>query len=157
SRWVLLGRWIRKYRGPVIVALVFSLILAVVAAMSLRRIFREKAVARQERASAQQRKNESVLLRATHALRTDPTATIGWLKHYPLDAGNWLAARDLSIAAVYAGVARQVLKSSWTAVSPDGKLLATGGVAPTVIRDIASGKTVKELHGPARIWFSPDS
>jgi hypothetical protein len=158
------GRWsyhlkklVERHRGAAAALLATILLSTAGGVVSLRRILLEKAVAQQERIAAQQRKNENILLRATHALRTDPTATIAWLKHYPLDAANWAAARDLSIAAVNGGVANHVLEG-YVFLSPDRKVLATGGVASSVLWDIASGTIVKPLHLDAlRIRFSPDS
>jgi WD40 repeat protein len=133
SRTMLARRWLRRHRSSVLVAAVLLAVLAIAMVVSVRRIIRERNTAQSERALARKRAHALTLTQARTSLAVDPTATIGWLKTYPVDGREQGAARALAADAAGRGVARYVLRAPHNALgaalSPDGKNVVAGGEA----------------------------
>ncbi len=179
SPWALLERWVKRNWPLVAVMGAAFLLLLAGGVWSLRRIIVAKGVAETERASAEQqralaqearaqseaRKNELILLAARSALDRDPTATLAWLKQYPLVGEEWPVAQTLASDAWERGVARDVWRRHhggvWKALlSPDGRSVATASADRSVgLWDLATGRATMlvghegEVNGVA---FSPD-
>jgi len=101
SRRMLVKRWLRRYRVPVIVAAVALVILAAVGAVSVDRVVTERDVARR-------RADQLVLTQARGALEHDATEALMWLRTYPEDGADQVEVRALAIEAEGRGVARHV-------------------------------------------------
>jgi WD40 repeat protein len=156
GRTTLVWRWLRRHRTPVAVAAVLLTALAIVAVASARRIVREKNVARARSA-------ELILTQARSMLERDPTASLAWLKQYPNDGADWVAARNIAADAYSRGVARHVLDGNVEAItdgafSPDGRLVATASYDLLQVRAAESGAAVLRLKLGliSRMRFSPD-
>ncbi|MCA9679913.1 MAG: serine/threonine protein kinase, partial [Myxococcales bacterium] len=167
----LVRRWIRRNRGVVAAALVSALLLVVLAAWAFWRVVEEAEVARVEgtraekaRRAAEDRSNALRALQAESSVNRDPTATVAWLKQYPIAPDTTDAAATLFDEALAAGVARHVFsQDDWVydvAFSPDGRLLTTGskdGLLRTY--DVATGAVrVLDHHdgGLAAVAFTAD-
>ena len=121
TTWALLTRWVRRHRAPLAVAAALVTALVITAVVSFARIVSERNRARVRTA-------ELTLAQARTALAVDPTATIAWLKEYPLDGADWRTARTLAVDATSRGVAEQVLAHpracKGLSFSPSGERLA---------------------------------
>ncbi len=167
----LVRRWVRRNRGVVAALLASAAILVVVAIGMVSRIVEERNTARLEgkraqvaRTIAERHSNSLRALQAESSVRRDPTATIAWLKQYPIDADNADAVATLVDEALATGVAQHVLRQSdWVydvAFSPDSRLLATGSKDGIVrVYDTATGAMrVLGEHkaGLMAVVFTPD-
>jgi WD40 repeat protein len=133
----LVRRWVRKNRGVVAALVASGVILVLVAVGMIGRIVEERNVARREgkraqvaRTLAEAQTNNLRALQAESSVRRDPTATVAWLKQYPLDADSADEVATLLDEALASGVARHVMRQDdWVydvAFTPDGRTLATG-------------------------------
>lgn len=69
------------------------------------------------------------------------------------------ALQDLPLTAKFFGTARKDSVPTSIAVSPNGKLVATGGSPSNQVLDVATGKVLGELpglDGPAHLPFTAD-
>ncbi|HEX7843360.1 MAG TPA: protein kinase [Kofleriaceae bacterium] len=101
SRRMLVKRWLRRYRVPVVVAAVALSILAAVGAVSVDRVVAERDVARR-------RTNQLLLTQARGVLERDATEALMWLRTYPDDGEDQVEMRALAIEAESRGVARHI-------------------------------------------------
>ena len=131
SPWALLKRWL--YRQRLLVALSATLLgtLAVVGAVSIRRVVRARVAAEAAMAIATSRTNALLLSEARALLEVNPTAALAVLKTYPADGSDGDLLASLASDAWSRGVARHVFRSDGeflTAVfSPDGRWIAGSG------------------------------
>ncbi|HEX4461946.1 MAG TPA: protein kinase, partial [Polyangia bacterium] len=156
----LLRRWVVRHRLPVTLSATFVLALAAVGFVSVRRVLRERDI-------SQARSNEMILAGARATLDRDPTATLAWLKQYPLDGPAWEEVREVALKATSDGAARYLFQSPdevpFPSFSPDGRQLAVpleGAANRVDVRDTASGKLVRSfpldrVHAWGTRW-SPD-
>ncbi len=153
GRWKLARRWIRKNRGYVALGTAAIAALAMIAIGLVRRVVEERTLAEARgrqaeiaRAAAEDRKNQLVLAQAQAALTRDPTATLAWLKNFPIDDETVPRLAALVDEAEAGGVARHVWRHddwvSGVAVSRDGSKVATA-VRDGKVRviDATSGQT----------------
>jgi eukaryotic-like serine/threonine-protein kinase len=157
SLGALLGRWLRRHRLTVGVATALVLVLAVGAALSVRRIVREKDEAARQRQRAERHANQLRLSQARAVVATDPTAALAWLKTHRIDGETLGAARTLALEAESRGVARSVLAGDGRVLAllylPDGTL-ATGGQDGAVVRwdaNVPSRRRLGAHEGDAAI------
>ncbi len=171
TRTELVARWIERHRAGVLAGAAMTLVVLVVALVSLLRVIQERDVASRERASAdsagrrlEERNQALVLSQARAELTRDPTASLAWLKRYPLAAGDWSRAERVAADAVARGVAQRVWQLGApigsVAFSPDGRTLAVGrddGLLALI--DVAGG-AARMLRAPdgvgARVVWAPD-
>jgi len=171
SKMSLVRRWMAKHQGVVGAAVVFALILAVVAALGVRRIVTARNVAESERAQAQQaqratedRRKALLFIQAKTSLTRDPTAAMAWLKKYPATVRELEKVPAMIDEARALGVAKHVLRhGDWVhsvAFSPDGKNLATstrGGEIWFWNTETGQGRLVdKGLDAAMAMRYSPD-
>jgi WD40 repeat protein len=159
SSLALIERWFRRHRGLVSLTILFLAILLGGAVASVRRVVRE-------RNAAKAISNELRLVQARTALDRDPTATLSWLKTYPVDADDWKQVRELAIDGLSRGVARHVFRRDDSrgaegAFSPDGRLFVCA-VSGRKLRvwDVVHNKTVFSFNYSGELFnvgFSPDS
>jgi hypothetical protein len=105
----LLLRWLRRYRGYVLLAAVASAILLVSTFLSVRRIVTERDRAEQERSQARRERDRVTLSQARSLLATDPTQAIAWLKTYPATGEDWDQVADIAARAAGRGIATRVM------------------------------------------------
>jgi WD40 repeat protein len=158
SNLALAGRWLIRHSAFVSLTVLFLAILLGGAFVGVRRIVRE-------RNAAKAISNELRLVQARTALDRDPTATLAWLKTYPVDANDWKQVRELAIDALSRGVARYVFRHdgsprAYGAFSADGRLFACGVAGKKVrVWDIERGKEIVSFAYKgelSHIRFSPD-
>ena len=142
-------KFVKRNAAAVVAAAVCAVAItgfAVLAAWQARR-------ASEERDTARARADELVLAHAQGYLSRDPTATLAWLKQYPVDGADLSGARNVAREAVARGVARHVLeghqRSIFSAEFAAGqRLVVTSGFDKTVqIRDADSGRRVAVVTG----------
>ncbi|HWO23421.1 MAG TPA: protein kinase [Kofleriaceae bacterium] len=121
------GKLVRRHRRVIAVtAVVLASLTAatVISAGQARRADLERARAEESRAQTEQRLRELVLLQAETSLRKDPTATLAWLKDYPIGDGDRAKVLALVDEAAALGVARHVFRpGDWAhdaMFTPDG-------------------------------------
>ena len=151
SRGQLLARWLRRNR-LLVGALAVVLVIAGVAARS---IVHERNLAVGEREAAEARARDLVLLQARASLRSDPTATIAWLKQYPADAPHQDEVLAIADEAAGRGVARHVWRgTSHTAnvAFTRTALVAANRDGTLVQQDLATGarRTIGTADKPLR-------
>jgi WD40 repeat protein len=146
-----MARFVERHKLPVALSTAFVAALAVVGALAVKRVVRERDLARHERDRAQVNANQMILSGARATLESDPTATLAWLKQYPLDGVGWDEARSLALDALAAGAARHVFQPKegpwFGAFAPDNKTYALVMDDPVRIelRDLESGKVQRTL------------
>jgi WD40 repeat protein len=158
SSLTLAGRWLLRHSAFVSLTVLFLAILLGGAFAGVRRIVRE-------RNTAKAISDELRLVQARTALDRDPTATLAWLKTYPVDANDWKQVRELAIEGPSRGVARHVFRRdnsrfAYGAFSPDGRLFACAVSGHQVrVWDTVRGKDVIRFNYSgelSHIKFSPD-
>jgi eukaryotic-like serine/threonine-protein kinase len=140
TAWSLLRKKLAQHRGVVAVAVVSVVALGAVGVGSFRRVVAERNIAQVERARAfesqaqtEKRQRELVLLQAETSLRKDPTATLAWLKDYPIGDADRAKVLDLVDEAVALGVARHVLRPGDWAM--DAMFTPDGNTVVVAVRD----------------------
>ena len=167
----LAARWMGRHRAVVTVAAAMTLVVLLVVVVSLARVVHERDVAQSERTKSEttgrrlvERNALLTLSEARAELTHDATASLAWLKRYPLDQGQASEVEAIAADAVSRGVAKHVWKLGAplgsVAFSADGKTIAAGGTDGTLILlDAATGKR-RQLRAEdgvgARAIFSPD-
>ncbi len=143
SRGRLLVRWLRRHRVPVMIALAAAMVLAIVGALAVHQVVRERDRADRERVDAvgaradaeaarrlaEQRADEMVFEQARSSFDADPSTALAWLKQLS-PAADWAAARALAVDAAARGVARELAGHGddveYVAFAPVGAWLASG-------------------------------
>ncbi len=140
SAIALVRRFVGRHRAAVGVGASLTCVLAITAVVSARRIITEGDRARASR-------DELLLSQAASALERDPTAAIGWLKHYPIDGADWGRARQIATDAESLGVARHVIHygDSIAALSPAAEGVAIGTPDGLEVVDGRSGRIVSRF------------
>jgi WD40 repeat protein len=158
SNLALAGRWLVRHSAFVSLTVLFLAILLGGAFVGVRRIVRE-------RNTAKAISNELRLVQARTALDRDPTATLAWLKTYPVDAEDWKQVRELAIDALSRGVARYVFRRddsrfAYGAFSQGGRLFACAVPGRKVrVWDMAQGKALASFNYSGELFhirFSPN-
>ena len=137
TAWSLVRKKLAQHRGVVAVGVASALALAAVGVESFRRVVAEKDIAQVERvraidsrSQAEKRQRELVLLQAVTSLRKDPTATVAWLKDYPIRDADRAQVQDVVDEALALGVARHVFRpGDWVldaVFTPDGQRVVAG-------------------------------
>ena len=148
------GRWLRRYRAALAVALVALAALAVTAVISITRVLSARNRADAQRAVAEERRlaaeaaehkatdrgDELVLSEARRVLDEDPTRTLAWLKNLSPGTSRWREARFLAADAWSRGVPRLLPGHS-------------GGIEQAVFTaDSKRLLTVENDSGDLRFW-----
>ena len=125
----LVRRWVARYRAPVAVGAIALGVLVVLAAIGMRKILSEQSRADVQTAEATTRADGLLILQATQALETDPTASIHLLAKLSESSRDWRRARLVAADALSRGVSELVLEAGAPvdaiALSPSSKQLAT--------------------------------
>jgi eukaryotic-like serine/threonine-protein kinase len=158
------ARFVARHKLPFALSTVFVVALAVLGTLAVTRVVREKDRAERERDRAETRSNQMILAGARAALERDPTATLAWLKRYPLDGVDWDQARSLALDAVASGAARHIFQPKegpgFGAFAPDGKSYALIMDDPDRIelRETVTGRIMRTLpvSFANRLHFSSD-
>jgi eukaryotic-like serine/threonine-protein kinase len=172
----LLRRWALRHRAMLAVGAGLGTGLVVVAATSVVRIVHERDAANRARSATEAARREAaerndalVLLQARAQLERDPTASLAWLKTYPVSSPDWKAVSEIASDAWSRGVAHDVWRGDepFTAIglafSVDGALLAAGSKEKGLhVWNVRSDKSREarwlasdiELGGP--VTFSSD-
>ena len=171
TAWSLLRKKLAHHRGVVAVAVASVLALGGVGVESFRRVVAERNIAQSERerafesrAQTEKRQRELVLLQAATSLRKDPTATLAWLKDYPIGDGDRAQVLDLVDEAVALGVARHVFRpGDWVLdaqLTPDGATVVAavrGGVIRAYDARTGAGRELGRAGSTAdTMLMSPD-
>jgi len=106
----LVARWIRRHRLLLAIVGVATAVVIAVGVVAVRSVVHERNRAVTERAAAETRERELVLLQARSNLRTDPTATLAWLARYPTTAPRQDEVLAMVDEAEGRGVARHVFR-----------------------------------------------
>jgi WD40 repeat protein/serine/threonine protein kinase len=144
STSLLVRRWLNRHRAVVTVAAILLSALAVTAALSVRRIVLARTAAEKAQHQADNRADELILLHARSLLETDPTATIAWLKNYPVERADAGALRVIAADARQRGIATRVLSGHdgsvrFSSFLSDGRRLISAGRDSTVrLWDVSS-------------------
>ncbi|HWO23707.1 MAG TPA: serine/threonine-protein kinase, partial [Kofleriaceae bacterium] len=144
TAWSLLRKKLAQHRGVVAVAVASVLALGAVGVESFRRVVAERNIAQVERAQTEKRQRELVLLQAETSLRKDPTATLAWLKDYPIDDTDRAKVLALVDEAAALGVARHVFRpGDWAhdaMFTPDGSTVVASVRDGTLrVYDVGTG------------------
>jgi hypothetical protein len=106
-----LGRFVRKNRAAVSIAVISVVILAIVGVVSIRRIVSERDDANGARALAEKRQREAreaadrlLLAHANELVDVDPTEAIAALRTMPPDSSQWPQAWGVASGAFYRGI-----------------------------------------------------
>ena len=179
TTWQLVRRKLAAHRGVVAVAAASALALGALGVASVSRVVAERNNARVERGraegaleSAEQRKQQLVLLQAETSLRKDPTAALAWLELAVAEPSGSAAGRsemlgevvDVVDEAVALGVAHDVFRAGdWVfdvRFSPDGHRLVAvirdGRVMSYDLRTGAARELGRAPSSPSAVGLSPD-
>jgi hypothetical protein len=106
-----LRRFVRRHRGALAVGVIATIVVAVIAALSIRRVIDERDAAAAARDDAEARRRDMVELRdgllVDHAkalAATDPVAAIALLRELPAESTRWPQAYAAAAQAFYRGV-----------------------------------------------------
>ncbi len=141
----LVWRWFARFRFPIAVVTVALATIVAVTIVSFRRVERQRAFAEASAAREKSRANALILTQAETAMENDPTASIAWLKTYPLDGDDWVRVRAIGRDAVRNGVSRHIVRGDlkWVngpLVRDDGRsLLMLDGPRTMALWDVRSG------------------
>jgi WD40 repeat protein len=154
STGALVRRWIARRRAAVGVGATLLAALTATATVSVRSILHERNQTRAER-------DRLILSHARGDLDRDPTASVAWLKTYPADGADQVAARDLALQARARGVASHVVPSDpysqAGSFSPDGRYYAAPSPTGSRIIELATGRTLSVSPRASALAWSPDS
>jgi serine/threonine protein kinase len=127
----LFTRWVRRYRGVIMVSTAAAILLSVLGVLSLKRIVAERDQAEVAQARAAARADEITIVQARSWLDRDPSVALAWIKGLSPDSDRWSAARLIvseSIARgvyrVYPGHEGRVWQASY--VGEDGAIVSAG-------------------------------
>jgi eukaryotic-like serine/threonine-protein kinase len=172
-------RWLRRNRAAALVGAGALLLVIALGVVSVGRVVKARAVAEAQREEAvsqrglaqaaerqaETRAYELTLLQARASLDHDPTASLAWLKQYPVEGPGWREARAIALDAKSRGPAHDVWRAhegtvTSLAVSPDGEWLVSGSEDRTVKLWSLDGTTRRTLgrHDDAvtAVAFAPD-
>jgi WD40 repeat protein len=168
----LVRRWLWRHRVVVSTVAAALMLVTGFGIYSVRRVVRERDRADQERAVAVEarqkeadRVDELVVSQARAVMVNDPTSSIAWLKRLRPGSSRWAQAALVAVDAQKRGIAeRRFLghqgPALTLALSPDGRMLASGGADGTVrVRQIVAGEPM--MLGPSKgeitaLAFLPD-
>ena len=158
----LLVRWVARHRAIVIVVLLAAAALAGVGVLAFTRVMAQRNRAEREMHIAEDARDELVFRQAQGMLQRDPTASLAWLKKYPVggEQGDQLGA--LIDEATAAGVARHVLAlPAWVdrvTYTPDGQLVTADHDNRILRWNPATGESrlIRTHQGEPQLLFSPD-
>jgi WD40 repeat protein/tRNA A-37 threonylcarbamoyl transferase component Bud32 len=146
----LVSRWVARHRAAVAIAALAAIVLVVGGAISVRNIVSARDEARRNASALSAQRDALILTQAESALDRDPTASLAWLKQYPLDGAEWNRVRTIAADAVSRGVARHVLKHGEEAFviawSPDGDHVAVSSTDHVNVWDAHTGARQRHLR-----------
>ena len=160
-----LRRWAARNRAPLAVALVAALVLAVLGAVAIDRILRERdqawaarAVAQDhareaeaQRAAAERRGDELLIEQARAVVDRDPTRALAILAGLPAGSPRWSAARIVAADALARGagdvLAGHAAATEAVAVDGDGDVIASIGKDGIRVWDLGA-RTVRAIALP---------
>jgi WD40 repeat protein/tRNA A-37 threonylcarbamoyl transferase component Bud32 len=146
----LVSRWVARHRAAVAIAALAVVVLAVGGVISLRNIVSARDEARQNASALSAQRDALILTQAESALDRDPTASLAWLKQYPLDGAEWNRVRTIAADAVSRGVAKHVLNHGEEAFviawSPDGGHVAVSSTDHVNVWDARTGARQRHLR-----------
>jgi len=154
-------RWIKRHRLPVAIATFGAVALAVVGAISISRVVREKRRADAALVATQERNDQLLLSQALSLVPTNPTGAVALAR--PLVTKHWETARALVMAARARGVPYGLPGSKYTrslVMASDGIRVLSGGSDGVVRVHDLRARTTRELAtlGPDTFatWIDDD-
>jgi WD40 repeat protein len=147
STGILVRRWLRRHRGPVAVAVAGALTVLLTAGVLVRRIVRERDLARaaeaaaeSARAAAEANRNDLLLAQARLLTEKRPTEALATLKRYAASQHpDWAAVAAVAADARSRVVARHLFRGLLEAqVTPDGRALAALDGDRLLLVDVAA-------------------
>jgi eukaryotic-like serine/threonine-protein kinase len=156
SRTQLIGRWIRRHRGAVLVAAAASVALAVLGTLSVARIVDERDRARAAERAAETRADALLVAQARAMLEHDPLDALRSLGELPLASTQWRAARLVAADAIARGLPLAVTAVPAdvddAVMSRDGRFVVMAGSDGQLrVLDVASQTTRTLASHGARI------
>jgi WD40 repeat protein/tRNA A-37 threonylcarbamoyl transferase component Bud32 len=146
----LVGRWVARHRAAVAIAALAAVALGVGGVISVRNIVSARDEARRNASALSAQRDALILTQAESALDRDPTASLAWLKQYPLDGAEWNRVRTIAADAVSRGVAKHVLNQGEEAFviawSPDGDHVAVSSTDHVNVWDARTGTRQRRLR-----------
>ncbi len=118
-----------------------------------QRAEQEKTRAEIEKTNVEARENEMRVINAGSVVERDPTTTLGWLKHYPLEGPSWNQVRELVLEAQHLGVARHVLvpdEPRWVGFAGEQRVVTAGGQSIQTW-DRVTGQLLGRITHPVRL------
>jgi WD40 repeat protein/tRNA A-37 threonylcarbamoyl transferase component Bud32 len=154
----LVGRWVARHRAAVAIAALAAVVLVVGGVISVRNIVSARDEARRNASALSAQRDALILTQAESALDRDPTASLAWLKQYPLDGAEWNRVRTIAADAVSRGVARHVLKhgeeSMAVAWSADGTRVVASSGDHVTVWNVESGQRERRFPLPAALYVA---
>ncbi len=149
--WGTVRHWLRTRRVSATVAVGLTVVLVVVAVVSVHRIVAANADLARSAEALTARNEQLTLASAREVLDRDPTAAVDLLRSIDVSGPSFEAARAIALDARARGVARHVVEAhadrvSQVASSPDGRFVATGDKAGRVlVYRVADGAVFEAL------------
>jgi hypothetical protein len=138
----LVSRWMRRHRLLLAVACAAAAAVIVTGVVAIRSVIAERNFAIAQRAAAEARELDLVLVQARANLRSDPTATLAWLKQYPAHAPR----QDEVLAMVDEAAGRGVARHVWLPASRARDIVFAGD-AGTVVSGHVDGTLLRSDAG----------
>jgi WD40 repeat protein/tRNA A-37 threonylcarbamoyl transferase component Bud32 len=149
----LVSRWVARHRAAVAIAALAAIVLVVGGVISVRNIVSARDEARRNASALSAQRDALILTQAESALDRDPTASLAWLKQYPLDGAEWNRVRTIAADAVSRGVARHVLNQGeeayGIAISADASVVVMSGTEHVRTWDLATGRPRATFNLPS--------
>jgi hypothetical protein len=141
----LLRRWLRRHRGPVVIAAVALVLLVTGGIYSFLRIASERDAAQAERDKALALHDDRALSLALRLLPSDPTSALAYLKELKGAGNPWARASEVATSASERGIAKYDFSGSQWVPFPRG--FTVDGTC--LVLDIVEGEELRRAGPPS--------